>query len=420
VIVVGPGGIYDQMIRFRLASRQVEGWSLKENWAAISGEIADEQLVLPVAAVVIGLLLLACRPRVGLPLVGWLVGSLGLLLVYTPLQFKHAVVLVPPMALLIGVGVGEVWQRWEQDGTRAWLAWSMLAVVVGLGAWYAVSLPRILDLDRRLIAGLPESRPESFDDEIRLLSTITGPAQFVIVDEPAVAFSSRRLVPPNLVDTSMVRIRSRSLDADDVIAAAEQYDVRALFLFSDGLRSLKPFSDWVDREYVAVKINDRPNGKQRAVYVRRDADRESARAPLERGLVQASGATFGGQMRLLGHGVEPGEVRPGGSLTVTLGWEAVGPVTADYSVVTILKGPDGQPVEQNQRGLGGGGEGTAAWETGRWVFRTSSLDLKRSVQPGEYSLAIGLYDSKARKLVPVDGAASGEETVTLGSVQVRP
>ena len=71
VIVVGPGGVYDQMIRFRMASRQVEGWSLKENWAAISGEIADEQLVLPAAAVVIGLLLLACRPRVGLPLVGW-------------------------------------------------------------------------------------------------------------------------------------------------------------------------------------------------------------------------------------------------------------------------------------------------------------------------------------------------------------
>ena len=205
----------------------------------------------------------------------------------------------------------------------------------------------------------------------------------------------------------MVRIRSRSLDADDVIAAAEQHDVRALFLFSDGLRTLKPFSEWVDREYVAVKINDRPNGKQRAVYLRRDADREGARALLERGLVRAGGATFGGQMRLLGHAIEPGEIRPGGSLTVTLGWEAVGPIAADYSVVTILKGRDGQPVEQNQRGLGGGGEGTAAWEAGRWVFRTSSLDLKRSLQPGEYTLAVGLYDSKARKLVPPDGAASG-------------
>lgn len=420
VIVVGPGGVYDQMIRFRLASRQVEGWSLKENWAAISGEIADEQLVLPAAAIAIGLVLLACRPRVGVPLVGWAVASLGLLLVYTPLQFKHAVVLIPPMALLIGVGAGEAWQHWERRAAGPRLPWLPLAVVLAFGAWYLVSLPRILDLDGRLVAGMPESRPESFDDEIRLLATITGPSDFVIVDEPSVAFGSRRLVPPNLVDTSMVRIRSRSLDADDVIAAAEQHDVRALFLFSDGLRTLKPFSEWVDREYVAVKINDRPNGKQRAVYLRRDADRESARALLERGLLHTAGAAFGGQMRLLGHAVEPGEIRPGGSLTVTLGWQAIGSVSADYSVVTMLKGPDGQPVEQNQRGLGGGGEGTAAWESGRWVFRTSSLDIKRSVKPGEYTLAVGLYDSKARKLVPPDGGAPGEETVNLGQVQVRP
>jgi hypothetical protein len=420
VIVVGPGEVYDQMIRFRLASRQVEGWSLRENWAAISGEIADEQLVLPAAAIAAGLFLLFSRPRVGVPLVGWAVGSLGLLLVYTPLQFKHAVVLLPPLALLIGVGAGEVWQRWEQRDTGARLPWLLLAAALALAAWYLVSLPRILEIDRRLVAGMPETRPESFDDEIRLLSAISGPGDFVIVDEPSVAFASRRLVPPSLVDTSMVRIRSRSLDADDVIAAAERYEVRALFLFSDGLRTLKPFSEWVDREYVAVKINDRPNGKQRAVYLRRDAEREGARALLERGLVRTSDAKFGGQLRLLGHTVEPGEIRPGGSVTATLGWEAVGPVAADYSVVTILRDGHGEPVEQNQRGLGGGGEGTASWEPGRWVFRTSSLDLSRSLQPGEYSLAVGLYDSKTRKLVPVDGGAPGDETVTLGQVQVRP
>ena len=420
IVVVGPSGVYDQMIRFRMASRGVEGWSLKENWAAISGEIADEQLVLPVLAIVAAVVLLACRPKLGVPLVGWMVGSLGLLLVYTPLQFKHAVVLLPPMALTIGVAAGEVWRRWDGRSAGARPPWLLLAIGVALTGWYVASLPRILDLDRRLIAGMPESRPESFDGEIRLLAGITGPSDFIIVDEPSVAFGSRRLVPPSLVDTSMVRIRSRSLDADDVIAAAAQYHVQTLFLFSDGLRSLKPFSEWVDREFVAIEISDRPNGKQRAVYLHRDADRDAARSLLERGLDRTGGATFGGQLRLLGHGLEPGEIRPGGSVTVRLGWQAVGPVSADYSVVTILKDRAGQTVEQNQRGLGGGGEGTSAWETGRWVFRTSSLDLKRSVQPGAYTLAVGLYDSKARKLVPLDGTAPGEETVTLGTIQVRP
>jgi hypothetical protein len=289
-----------------------------------------------------------------------------------------------------------------------------------LAAWYVVSLPKIVDLDRRLVAGMPESRPESFDDEIRLLPALTGPSDFVIVDEPSVAFGSRRLVPPSLVDTSMVRIRSRSLDASDVIAAAQRYDVKALFLFSDGLRTLKPFSTWVDDTYVAIQINERPNGKDRTLYLRTDVDGDAARQLLERSLDKLDGGTFGGQMRLLGHGVEPGEVRPGGSLTVTLGWQAAGPVSVDYSVVTVLKDGKGQTVEQNQRGLGGGGEGTASWEPGRWVFRTSTLDLKRSLQPGTYTLAVGLYDSKARKLVPVDGANSADDTLPLTTIQVRP
>ena len=420
VVAVGPTQVYDQMIRFRAASRQVEGWSLKENWAAITGEIADEQAVFPVLVVSAGVFLLVARPRLGLPLVGWALGSLGLLLVYSPLQFKHAVILLPPCALLIGVAAGEVWHRWttRAAGTRGPVILAGVALLIGVA--YAVTVPRVLGLDWRLIAGMPESRPESFDDEIRLLSQLTSPSEFVIVDEPAVAFASRRLVPPSLVDTSMVRIRSRSLDANAIVAAAQQYDVRTLFLFSDGLRSLRRFADWVDDEYVAVKINERPNRKDRTIYLRQDADLAGARQTLERSLDQRSDATFGGQLRLLGYAVERGEARPGGSATVTLGWQALGPIDADYAVVTMLLGPDGQPIEQNQRGLGGGGEGTAAWEPGRWVFRTSTLNVRPGTPAGDYTLAVGLYDSKNRRLLPLDGAADGTTQLSLTTIQVRP
>jgi hypothetical protein len=420
VMAVGPTQVYDQMIRFRAASRQVEGWSLKENWAAITGEIADEQAVFPLLTVAAGLWLVVSRPRLGVPLVGWALGSLGLLLVYSPLQFKHAVILLPPCMLLIGVAAGVVWCDWRARTPSARGSLIVGGVALLLGVGYLATLPRVLDLDRRLISGMPETRPESFDDEIALLGSITGPADFVIVDEPAVAFASRRLVPPSLVDTSMVRIRSRSLDASAVIDAAQTYNVRALFLFSDGLRSIRRFADWVDAEYVAIKINERRNGKDRAVYLRQDADLDTARLQLERSLDQTSNATFGGQLRLLGDAVERGEIRPGGALTVTLGWQALGPVAADYAVVTMLKSGDGQIVEQNQRGLGGGGEGTAAWETGRWVFRTSTLSIRPSTRAGEYTLAVGLYDSKARQLLPLDGTPDGATDLALTTVQVRP
>lgn len=420
VLAVGPVEVYDQLVRFRLASRQAEDWSLKENWSAIATEIADEQAALPLLAAASAILLLAARPAVGVPLVGWVLASLGLLLVYSPLQFKHAVVLLPPLALLVGVGAGVVWELWERRAPGARLPLLVGGAGLALGLAYLATLPAILEIDRRLIAGQPESRPESFEDEIHLISTLTGPSDFVIVDEPSVAFASRRLVPPSLVDTSMVRIRSRALDASDAITAAERHDVRLLFLFSDGLRSLKPFAAWVDDEYVAVKINERPNRKDRTVYLRRDADLDAARAVLSRALDRPSDAVFGGQLRLLGYGLERGEVRPGGSLTVTLGWQAVGPVAADYAVVTMMKDGQGKVVEQNQRSLGGGGEGTASWEPGRWVFRTSTLALRAATPPGEYTLAIGLYDSKTRRLVPVDSAPPDAPELPIATVQVRP
>jgi hypothetical protein len=188
------------------------------------------------------------------------------------------------------------------------------------------------------------------------------------------------------------------------------------------LRSIRRFGEWVDERYVPIKINERRNGKDRTLYLREDADLGGARAILERGLERNDGATFGGQLRLLGHSVERGEVRPGGSLALTLGWEAVGPVGADYHVVTRLRDAGGQVVAQNERGLGEG-QGTAAWEAGRWVFRGASLAIRPATRPGEYHLSVGLYDPRARRELPLDGtggaAGNGGTEAELATVRVR-
>jgi Dolichyl-phosphate-mannose-protein mannosyltransferase len=420
VALVGPADVYEQMVRFRAASRQAEGWSLRENWSAMAGELADEQPPPLVAAAAAGTLLVLARPRVGLPLVAWPLATFALLMAYSPLQFKHAVIMLPPLALLVGAGAGEWWRRWRTVGPARLPALGTRLLPLGLALWYLASLPTIASLDRRVVLALPENRPESYDDEVGLIGELTGPRDFILVDEPAVAFATRRLVPPGLVDTSAVRVRSRSLGAGEVIAALERYDVKLLFLFSDGLRSIRRLADWVDDRYVAVKINERRNGKDRALYVRRDADLSAARAALERSLERPAEATFGGQLRLLGHTLERGEIRSGGSLQLTLGWEAIGPVMADYHVLTILRDARGQVVEQNERGLGGGGEGTAAWDAGRWVFRGASLPI-RAAPPGEYHLSVGLYDSRARRMLPLEGGGDGPGAAEapLETVRVR-
>ena len=125
---------------------------------------------------------------------------------------------------------------------------------------------------------MPESRPESFDDEIRLLAEVTGPSDFVIVDEPAVAFASRRLVPPNA---------GGHLDGPDPLALAGRRRcdrrgderttcARCSCSATGSAACSRSRSGWTS-EYVAIKINERRNGKDRAVYLRQDADLDGAR-----------------------------------------------------------------------------------------------------------------------------------------------
>ena len=226
-------------------------------------------------------------------------------------------ILLPPLALLIGAGAGEAWRRWEARAARrpVWLA-IVWGTTLLLGVAYLVSLPRILDLDRRLIAGMPESRPESFDDEIRLLAEVTGPSDFVIVDEPA---GGVRQPSPGPAEPG------RHVDGPHPLALAGRrcgrrsrrraYDVRALFLFSDGLRSLQAGSrsGWTS-EYVAIKINERPQRQgSRRLPAPATPTSTALACPGALASTSRSDATFGGQLRLLGHAVEPGEAGPAAS-----------------------------------------------------------------------------------------------------------
>jgi hypothetical protein len=72
----------------------------------------------------------------------------------------------------------------------------------------------------------------------------------------------------------------------------------------------------------------------------------------------------------------------------------------DYHVLAILSAADGQPIAQLERTLGGGGAGTASWQPGRWTIRTFSLPIPPRTAPGDYSLSLALYDSRARQRLP--------------------
>ncbi|MCC6179389.1 MAG: glycosyltransferase family 39 protein [Chloroflexi bacterium] len=427
-LYAGPAELYDQLIRYRVGSRAAEGWSLAENWSMLWGELQWDQPAFFVLATLAGLVLVVVRPRVGVPLASWAALSFVLLLLYSPLGTKHAALQMPPTALLAGAGVGVLWWQVARGEWRAGsrrrrtVVW---AGVVGCGLAllaYAAAVPTVVARDRQALSEGDLGADPPYQQESALIQALTGPADFILVDDAYLAFLNGRMMPPGLVDTSIFLIRSGALSGAEVVAQAERYDVRLMLLVSDNLRQIKKFRDWADDEFVVVKVDERSNRKDRALYLRRDADLDAARTAVQgaiEGMTPVEGV-LAEQLRVRGYALDQESVRAGGSVNLTVEWASAAPMGIDWRMVTFLRDRRGQVVEQTERSLGGGSGGTSTWEPGRWVFRTSVLTIPPKLPPGEYNVGVGIYDSKARRMGAVtSGDGVGGEEVRLGTLQVR-
>lgn len=108
-------------------------------------------------------------------------------------------------------------------------------------------------------------------------------------------------------------------------------------------------------------------------------------------------ATFGGELRLRGFtlSLHGGAARAGGSLPVTLYWEAVAPPTHDYRMFLHLCRTCDVPPIANDDGppLGGYAPAgmTTTWRIGDPVHDERSLPLPPALPPGRYTLVLGVY-----------------------------
>jgi len=430
---VGPGELYDQLVRYRVGSREAEGWSLRDNWAMLWSELQWDQPAFFALAGLGGIVLAVARPWAGVPLLVWGVLSFALLLVYSPLGIKHAALQIPPSALLAGAGLGVLWQVLPGPATGRRgigaagmrtlpIRWAAAVLAGGVVLAYLLAVPVVVARDRQAMTVGDLGSDPPYPQERQLIQALTGPDDFILVDDPYLAFLNGRKMPPWLVDTSYFRIRSGALSGADVVEHAERFDVRLMLLSSDNLRELKKFRDWADEQFVVVKIDERSNRKDRALYLPAAGDLTSARTAVRAavpGVVEVDGI-LADQVRVRSFALEQESVRAGGSLGLTVEWEAVGPISLDWRQVTFLRDRSGQVVDQTERSLGGGSGGTSTWAPGRWVFRSSGLPIPAKTPPGEYTIGVGLYDSKARKMAPVTaGAGQGGEEVRLGTVRVR-
>jgi hypothetical protein len=175
----------------------------------------------------------------------WAAAAALLLAFQHPLWPHHVVIVSAPLALL-GGGLA-----------RAVPARGSVAPVACLAVIAASAAPAIFVRDQQL--------PASADAPVTAaLRAGTAPGSFVVTDDQFAAALAGRDVPPPLVDTSLVRVRSGDLSVDSVEAITDQPDVDGVLLATGRLAALPGFRAWVGERFPdAVSL-----GGGRTLYLR--------------------------------------------------------------------------------------------------------------------------------------------------------
>jgi hypothetical protein len=131
-------------------------------------------------------------------------------------------------------------------------------------------------------------------------------------------------------------------------------------------------------------------------------------------------ASLGAQAELVGYNLSPAAVRPDETLRLTLFWQARQWIAQDYTVFVHLLDSQGKIWGQHDGPPQDGALPTSAWNPGELLRDEHLLTVDTQAPPGDYRLAIGLYDPATLQRLPVfdaQGQAAGD-AVLLGPLTV--
>jgi len=101
---------------------------------------------------------------------------------------------------------------------------------------------------------------------------------------------------------------------------------------------------------------------------------------------------FGNQMKLVGYDLQSGpKAKAGDSLPISLVWQAVTPVSQDYTVALFLMSAEGQLVAQRDSFPVNAFEQTSTWAPGLSIRDNHGIALPDHLAPGRYHLWLAVY-----------------------------
>ncbi len=129
---------------------------------------------------------------------------------------------------------------------------------------------------------------------------------------------------------------------------------------------------------------------------------------------------LGEVVRLLGYDLEPTEVDSGGSVDLTLYWQALSTMETSYTVFIHLLDEE-EDLRGQRDGLPGQGTlPTTGWMSGEVITDRYDISIAPDAPPGRYRLLVGMYEPVSGKRLPVYDGIGNEvgDSVTLEGVEV--
>jgi len=136
----------------------------------------------------------------------------------------------------------------------------------------------------------------------------------------------------------------------------------------------------------------------------------------------AVGGTVGKQAHLVGYDLAADEAYPGGQLSLTLYWQAGGPMVLPFKVFTHLVDAEGTTRAQHDAPPGGGCCPANTWVEGEVIVDEHLIALGTGLVPGTYSLVVGLYDEETESRVSAydaDGAPLADDRIEIAELTIE-
>jgi hypothetical protein len=243
--------LLQSVITFHSTAAQVYSSSQQANIATLQSALTSLLTLTAFFGMVAALLRRDWRV---IPLIAWFFATLYLLWHQVPLFQHHLIALAPPLIALAVMGIDN--QSLQSTGNSS----NMLSKANRYFTWIAIAFIMITTVvnvqqDRSYYRTAVATSTSGFTQlesnvatDLRLATT---PNQLVVTDAQFIAALANRSTPPELVDTSAVRITSKFLTLSQLESATSQPEVHAVLFFTGRfyLPNIAGYHSWVAQHF---------------------------------------------------------------------------------------------------------------------------------------------------------------------------